>query len=95
MWFEDNASRPSTLPPCALSSFLLAGALATTANRRADPAIAADVLTFEVHPCADFPRDALQNQNWDARRQRAWMYVVVHALAMISSSRSSVPNWSP
>src|SRR5262245_29825348 len=31
----------------------------TIATLRADPAVAADILTFEVHPCAGFPGDAL------------------------------------
>jgi hypothetical protein len=31
----------------------------TTEVMKADPAIAADVLTFEVHPCVGFPGDSL------------------------------------
>jgi hypothetical protein len=31
----------------------------TTEVMKADPAVAADVLTFEVHPCAGFPGDSL------------------------------------
>ena len=36
-----------------------AGVEDTAAALEGDPAVAADVLTFEVHPCAGFPGDSL------------------------------------